>query len=467
MFEKSCLEKIEDYLWEIPKSYRKAMKVPARVYATEGMIDDIVGDESLNQLVNVAQLPGIVGSALAMPDVHEGYGFPVGGVAAFDVNGGIISPGGIGYDINCGVRLLKSNLFFDDIKEKLKDLANQIARDVPSGVGRGGRFVLDPGEMDKVLEWGVERLVELGYASQNDLDHIESGGRLDSASAGKVSDHAKKRGRDQCGTLGAGNHFIEVGRADEIFEKDEASKLGIYKDQICVFIHTGSRGLGHQIATDYIKKMLKAADKYGIKLPDRELACAPYFSREGQDYWAAMCAGANFAWSNRQMITYYIREAWQRILGGENDLSIVYDVAHNIAKVEEHNVNGKKKKVVVHRKGATRAFENQPVIIPGTMGTSSFLLVGQKGSMDKTFGSSCHGAGRTMSRTRAKKTIDYNQLRKMLDERGIIIKAGSKKGLLEEAPAAYKDVDDVVNVVHQAGIAKKVVRFRPVVVVKG
>jgi len=467
MFDKERLVKISENIWEVPKTYRKAMKVPARIYASEAMIDDIINDESIDQLVNVAQLPGIVGYAMAMPDVHEGYGFPVGGVAAFDTKEGIISPGGIGYDINCGVRLLRSSVLFDDVKDKLEDLAHELSRNIPSGVGRGGKLTLAPAELDDLLSRGVDWMIDNGYGYDSDKQNIESGGCLPDANPAKVSEQAKKRGRDQVGTLGAGNHFLEVGRVDEIFDESEAKKQTIEAGQLMVFIHTGSRGLGHQIATDYIKVMLKASEKYKIKLPDRELACAPFQSKEGQDYWQAMCAGANFAWSNRQMLTYLTREAWKRMLGQDKELEIVYDVAHNIAKVEEHVYDGKKWEVVVHRKGATRAFPGQPVIIPGSMGTSSFLLVGDDDSMKQTFGSSCHGAGRMMSRTKARKTLDYNKLRQSLKDLGIIIKAGSAKGILEEAPEAYKDVDNVVNVVDEAGIARKVARIKPVIVVKG
>ncbi|OGY99130.1 MAG: RNA-splicing ligase RtcB [Candidatus Liptonbacteria bacterium RIFCSPHIGHO2_12_FULL_60_13] len=469
MLTKDDLIKVHDWLWEIPTSYRADMRVPARVYASEKMLEEIFRDRSLEQLVNVTTLPGIEKYALAMPDAHEGYGFPVGGVAAFDPeDGGIISPGGIGYDINCGVRLLRSERTLKDITPELEDLAHALYREIPSGVGKGGRLNLKGSDLDRVLEGGAARMVEMGYGESADLLQSESEGRLPDADASLVSEAAKARGKDQLGTMGAGNHFVEVGVVDEIFDAAEAARLGLKEGQITVLIHTGSRGLGHQIATDYIRLMMQAMPKYGITLPDRELACAPFSSPEGQDYWRAMSAGANFAWANRQLITWEVRKAWNDVLGREpGELAMVYDVAHNIAKIEEYSVNGGKQKLVVHRKGATRSFPGQPVLIPGSMGTASYLLVGQEGAMRESFGSSCHGAGRRMSRTEAKRKVRGDALKEELKARGIAIAAGSLSGLAEEAPQAYKDVEEVVSVVHGAGIAKKVARLRPVAVVKG
>lgn len=463
------LTKIHDWLWEVPKDFRPDMKVPARVYASEKMLDEVFRDRSLEQLVNVATLPGIQKYALAMPDIHEGYGFPVGGVAAFDAESGIISPGGIGYDINCGVRLLRSEKTFSEIQPHLEELGRTIYATVPSGVGKGGRLVLKGRELDEVLEGGARRVVEMGYGEAEDLKHLESEGVLENADASLVSEVAKSRGRDQLGTMGAGNHFVEAEAVETVFDEEESKRLGVFKDQVVILIHTGSRGLGHQIATDYIRTMMKAMPKYGISLPDRELACAPFNSPEGQNYFHAMAAGANFAWANRQLITWEVRKAWENVLGKEGgELEIIYDVAHNIAKLEKYILNdGKEHELVIHRKGATRSFPGQPVLIPGSMGTGSYLLVGQEAAMKESFGSTCHGAGRRMSRTQAKREIHGQELKQKLNERGIVINAGSLFGLAEEAPTAYKDVDEVVEVVHQAGIARKVARFRPLAVIKG
>ncbi len=435
------------------------MRVPARVYASEKMLEEILGDRSLEQLINVATLPGIQNYALAMPDIHEGYGFPIGGVAAFSQKEGVISPGGIGYDINCGVRLLRSNKTFNEVKNYLPQLAQTLYREVPSGVGKGGRLKLKGEALDRVLEHGAQEVVGQGYGKEEDLKQQESEGRIEIAEANLVSERAKSRGHDQLGTMGAGNHFVEVEVVENIFSEEEAKRLGLSKDQITILIHCGSRGLGHQIATDYIQTMVRAMPKYGIVLPDRELACAPFESKEGQNYFRAMSAGANFAWANRQLITWEVRNAWQDVFSEGEDLEIVYDVSHNIAKIEND--------LVVHRKGATRSFPGQPVLIPGSMGTGSYVLVGLEGAMEQSFGSSCHGAGRRMSRSKAKRTIRGSELKDQLEARGIAISAGSMSGLAEEAPEAYKNVDEVVEVVHQAGIAKKVARLRPVAVVKG
>ncbi len=465
---KKNLIKITDWLWEIPKSFRKDLRVPARIFTTEKMLEATLNDKSLEQLINVATLPGIQQEALVMPDVHEGYGFPIGGVAAFALENGIISPGGIGYDINCGVRLLRSNLTLGEIKPHLADLTQAINQAVPSGVGRGGKLKLNDQELDLVLEKGAVHLVAKGYGEPADLEHLESGGCLPDAKAELVSQHAKDRGRDQLGTLGAGNHFIEISRVAEIFDEKEAQRLNLFPEQIVILIHTGSRGLGHQIATDYIRLMLKVLPKYKISLPDRELVCAPFNSSEGQQYFSAMAAGANFAWANRQLITAAIRQAWQKSLGlAAGPLEIVYDVAHNIAKIEEHFLNGQKKKLIVHRKGATRSFPNQPVIIPGSMGTASYVLVGQEKALKESFGSTCHGAGRALSRHQAQKTVRGAEIKQKLNKQGIIIEAGSLSGLAEEAPQAYKNIDEVVEVVHQAGLAKKVAMLKPLAVIKG
>jgi len=456
------LEKIHDYLWEIPRT--GAMRVPARVYASEAMLDSILRDRSLEQLVNVATLPGIRKYAIAMPDVHEGYGFPIGGVAAIDARDGVISPGGIGYDINCGVRLLRSRKSFADVETAVAArLAHSIAREVPSGVGRGGSVKLKGKDLDLILRDGAKRAVEMGFGEEEDLRHIESGGRLDGADPDLISPSARERGHDQLGTLGSGNHFIEIDRVDMIFDEEEAARLGIVHDGIVVQIHTGSRGLGHQVATDSLRVMTKTMAAHHITVPDRELACAPLRSPEGRDYLHAMSAAANFAFANRQLITAHIRRAWLHEFP-DDPLAIVYDVAHNVAKVERYPDVGE---VVVHRKGATRAFPGQPVLIPGSMGTASYLLTGSEAAMQQSFGSSCHGAGRMMSRTKARHEIDAGELRARLRAQGIIAEAGSSKGLVEEAPEAYKDIDQVIDVVANAGIAKKVARFRPVAVIKG
>ena len=468
--------KISDYLWEIPKSFSPDMKVPARIYADAKMLEETFKDRSLEQLVNVAALPGIQKYALAMPDIHEGYGFPIGGVAATAVTDGVISPGGVGYDINCGVRLLASEFSYNEIRPQLESLANQIQRDVPSGLGRGGRMKLNNSELDQILNKGMKRLLESGYAEPADLEYCEAEGSLSQAQAEDVSSKAKSRGRDQIGTLGSGNHFLEIQKVGEIFDEKTAEVFGLFKDRIAIMIHTGSRGLGHQVATDYIQLMMRSMPKYNIQLPDRELACVPSTSAEGQKYFRAMSAAANFAWSNRQLITHLIRQAWERILGQTaGKLSVIYDIAHNIAKVEEYDGI----KVCVHRKGATRAFgpshpeipqkyraTGQPVLIPGSMGTASYVLAGTK-QAEETFYSACHGAGRTMSRHAALRQIRGPELKQELEKKGVIIKAASIKDLAEEAPFAYKNVDNVVSVVHYAGIAKKVARLIPLAVIKG
>ncbi len=477
---KSILKKITPYLWEVPQNVRQDMRVPARIYATERMLDVVFNDKTLTQLINVATLPGIVGTALAMPDAHEGYGFPIGGVAATSWPNGAISPGGIGYDINCGVRLLRSHVKLADVQDKLEKLSQRIYQTVPSGLGAGGAIKLSAIELDAILRQGVGWMVKQGYASDSDMRCIESNGVLNIANPDKVSEQAKKRGYDQLGTLGSGNHFIEIDVVEDVYDEEVANAFGLWKDQVVILIHTGSRGLGHQVATDYIRIMMNAMERYGITLPDRELACVPFSSPEGSDYFAAMAAAANYAWANRQMITHLVRQAWDKEFGGESPLSLVYDVAHNIAKIEKHIIAGKKQKVIVHRKGATRAFGEgnlelpeeyrhvgQPVLIPGSMGTASYVLVGTESGMQQSFSSCCHGAGRRMSRIAAKREIHGRQLKENLQNAGIIVQAGSYSDLAEEAPSAYKDVDDVVNVVDCAGIARKVVKLRPRAVIKG
>ncbi|MDW8012380.1 MAG: RtcB family protein [Bacteroidota bacterium] len=480
MVRKEQLRRIGEVVWEVPPTVRSDMRVPAHVYASEELLGQILQDRSLEQLINVATLPGIQSAAIVMPDAHEGYGFPIGGIAAMELDGGVISPGGIGYDINCGVRLLVSELSRSEVEPRLEQLAKELYKAIPSGVGRGGRFKLSLRELDRVLEQGVRWALAQGYAEEEDLEAIESRGSLSEADADAVSKDAKERGRDQLGTMGAGNHFVEVDYVDTLYDEGIARVLGLWRHQVVILIHTGSRGLGHQVATDYIRVMLSALSRYGLHLPDRELACAPFRSPEGQRYFSAMCAAANFAWTNRQLITWEVRQVWRELFGTAGRLRVLYDVAHNIAKIEEHIVGTDRKRVLVHRKGATRAFPpghpetpaayrsvGQPVLIPGSMGTASYVLVGAPGSMEHTFGSTCHGAGRQMSRHAAKRQVNAEELRHELRKRGIVVQAGSVRGLVEEAPVAYKDVDAVVRVVHEAGIARMVARLRPIAVVKG
>ncbi|MBU0531457.1 MAG: RtcB family protein [Candidatus Uhrbacteria bacterium] len=479
MFTLKDLKPVSDYIFEIPKSYREDMRVPARVFISRTMLEDILDERSLDQLVNVATLPGIERYALAMPDIHQGYGFPIGGVAAFRVSDGVISPGGVGYDINCGVRMLASNLQRSDLDEKqILKMANQMQRDVPSGVGRGGEIKLSDQDLEDILNRGAKWALERGMALEADLEMTEEQGSHQDARAEVVSERAKNRGRDQLGTLGAGNHFLEMQEVTDIFDETIACAYGLQLGQITVMIHCGSRGLGHQNCTDYVRKMNQAMPEHNIKIPDRELSCVPFRSSAGQRYYASMAASANFAWTNRQVIAHLVRGAWQHALGKgkSSELRQIYDVAHNMAKVEQHG----RKKFVVHRKGATRAFGpgskeipaayqsvGQPVLIPGSMGTASYLLAGTEVAMQETFGSCCHGAGRAMSRHRAKKTLDYNKIKKELEERGIVIRAGSAREFLEEAPAAYKDIDEVIEVVKRSGISKTVARMRPLAVIKG
>ncbi|PIQ92978.1 MAG: RNA-splicing ligase RtcB [Parcubacteria group bacterium CG11_big_fil_rev_8_21_14_0_20_39_14] len=477
--QKKDFQKINDYLWEIPRSFRSDMRVPARIYVSENLLKDVFRDKSLEQLVNTTTLPGIVKYALSMPDTHEGYGFCIGGVAATKFPDGVISPGGIGFDQNCGVRLLKSEYTENEIKPHLEKLADEIQKEVPSGLGKGRQIKLSIGQINKILEGGVPKLVEQGYGEKEDIENCEERGKMEEADASCVSERAKNRGTDQVGTLGSGNHFCELQKVEEIFDEEAAKVFGLFKEQIVVMIHTGSRGLGHQNCTDYLKTVMGAMPKYGIKLPDRELACVPFNSPEGQRFFKAMCAACNYAWSNRHMIAHYIRKAWKSVLGEKENLKLLYDVAHNIAKIEEHEVDGQKIKLCVHRKGATRAFPpglaeipeiyrsvGQPVLIPGSMGTASYVLSGTEKSKE-AWHTVCHGAGRTMSRHAAMRRISGEAVVRNLASQGIIVKCRSLKGIAEEAPLAYKNIDDVVEVVHKAGLSKIVARLFPLAVIKG
>jgi tRNA-splicing ligase RtcB len=474
------LKKIGEHRYLIPKGFREGMTVEGLIYANEELVRQIEKDQTMMQVANVATLPGLVGRSLAMPDAHQGYGFAIGGVAAADIETGVVSAGGVGFDINCGVRLLASDMSLDELKPKLDALLNQMFRDIPCGTGKKGVIgALSFDDLDRVLKNGAHWAVEKGYGTAADLEHIEETGRLPNADPAAVSDRAKQRGKDQLGTLGSGNHFAEVQYVVEVFDGEAAKAFGLWPHQAVVMIHSGSRGLGHQVCTDYLEVMQSAMKKYNIQIVDRQLACVPIKSPEGQNYLKAMAAAANFAFANRQMMTHWTREAFQRVLGRGN-LKVVYDVCHNIAKEEVHLVDGKLRKVLVHRKGATRAFPKhrpelpkdyyevgQPVLIPGSMGTCSYVLVGTERAMEETFGSSCHGAGRAMSRHAAKKNITAEQLIKELKDKGIHVRGASKSGLTEEKPDAYKDVSQVVEVVHNAGIAKKVAKLVPVGVIKG
>jgi tRNA-splicing ligase RtcB len=477
------LIQISETEWEIPTYIRNDMRVPVRLFVTRELLEQILNDKSLEQAINAATLPGLVGSVIVMPDMHQGYGFPIGGVAATEYPHGVISPGAIGYDINCGVRLLASSIEFESARGEMDTLANLLDKYCPSGVGKEGAIKLSVKEMDHVLRDGSRWALKNGYATEADLARTEETGSLEGADPSQVSERAKSRGREQIGSLGAGNHFIEVDVVNEIFNEEAAYAMGLYKGCLTVQIHCGSRGLGHQVCTDYVQEFQDAVRKYGIVLPDRELVCAPMDSPEGQAYMGAMRAAANFAFANRQMLAHSARRAFEETFAPKTrnwHLHQVYDIAHNMGKIEMHDVDGKQVKVCVHRKGATRAFGpgssglppeykkiGQPVIIPGSMGTASWVLVGTEGSMTRSFGSSCHGAGRIMSRSKAKKEVRGDVLIKELEGRGIKVRAGSLPGLAEEAPSAYKDVDMVVETVSAAGIAKKVARLQPVAVIKG
>ena len=483
MINLSDLIKISDYEWEIPTSLRKDMRVPVRIFATRRLLEAVADDKSLEQAANAATLPGLVGHVTVMPDMHQGYGFPIGGVAATRYPDGVISPGAIGYDINCGVRLLGSQIEFEAARPLLSDLATALNRHCPSGVGGKGSLRMSEAELDSVCREGARWAKKQGFASEADLRRTEEGGVLDGADPDMVSKRAKERGRPQLGTLGAGNHFIEVDLVEQIFDLQAAQAMGLAEGLLAVQIHCGSRGFGHQICSDYVREFQGAVRRYGIQLPDRELVCAPLDSPEGQAYLGAMRCAANYAFANRQVLAHHAREAFEEVLAGKLphfQLHQVYDITHNMGKIETHQVDGKPVKVCVHRKGATRAFGpgspglpaeyqviGQPVLVPGSMGTASWVLVGTEASMARSFGSSCHGAGRVMSRSQAKKQVWGQDLQAELESEGIHIRAGSLRGLAEEAPQAYKDVDSVVGTVTGAGIARKVARLRPVAVIKG
>jgi len=478
------LEKIDDYRWRIPKSYKGGMRVPGIIYADEKLLKDIRQDKAMEQVANVAFLPGIVNASLAMPDIHWGYGFPIGGVAATDPeNQGVISPGGVGFDINCGVRMLKTDFQYDEIKDKIKDLVYVLFSDVPSGLGSKGDIRVSAKEEREILVKGSGWAVAKGYGTQEDLECTEENGAIQGADPDSVSGRAYERGKAQSGTLGSGNHFLEIQVIDQLYDRDLCDEFGLTLGQITIMIHSGSRGFGYQVCDDYTRSMVHCLQKYNINVPDRQLACAPVNSPEGKAYLGAMKCAANYAWANRQCLMYLTRQVFEKVFGmswQKMGMDLIYDVAHNIAKIEEHTVNGKEKVLCVHRKGATRAFgpghpalpdrykkTGQPVIIPGDMGRNSYLLVGTQKAMDETFGSTAHGAGRLKSRTAAARSINVNQLLKELEAKGIFVKASGHDTIAEEAPAAYKDINEVVDVVHNAGISKRVCRMRPLGVIKG
>jgi tRNA-splicing ligase RtcB (3'-phosphate/5'-hydroxy nucleic acid ligase) len=479
----NTFQKISDFEWEIPPDFRTDMRVPVRVFASQSLLEDAFKDKSIEQAVNASTLPGLLEAVMVMPDMHQGYGFPIGGVAATDLEQGVISPGGIGYDINCGVRLMASQITFEEAQHWLPDLASALNQYCPSGVGVDSELKLSKADLADACISGSRWARSKGYATAEDIDRTEDQGCLAGADPEKVSQRAMERGRSQLGTLGGGNHFIEVDLITEIFDEAAARVMGLFRGELAVQIHTGSRGFGHQICTDYVRRLQNAVTKYGITLPDKQLVCAPIPSEEGQDYLAAMRCGANYAFLNRQLLADKVRYAFERVLAGKVDtwhLQQVYDIAHNIGKFEDHLIQGKKTTVCVHRKGATRAFGpgsdglpseysgiGQPVLVPGSMGTGSWVLIGTHASMLRSFGSSCHGAGRVMSRAQAKREVWGQDLLQQLEEQGIEIRAGSLPGLAEEAPKAYKDVNRVVESVVGAGIAKKVALLRPLVVIKG
>jgi len=477
------LEKIDEYRYRIPISYRPGMRVPGLIFANEKLLKDILNDKAMEQVANVAFLPGIVRNSMAMPDMHWGYGFPIGGVAATDpTEGGVVSPGGVGFDINCGVRFTRTNFSESEIRPILRELVKTFYHYVPSGLGSKSDLHINANDLKQVGRQGAKWAVNKGFGTEADLESTEDNGTIQGADPEAVSDRAMQRGREQIGTLGSGNHFLELQVVDEIFDPKIAKELGLFQGQVSFMIHCGSRGFGYQICDDYCKEMPKYLGKFGITLPDRQLACAPVNSIEGQTYLSAMRCGANFAWANRQYILHRARQAFEKIFKKtwvSMGINLIYDVAHNIAKMERHMVNAKEKELCVHRKGATRAFPpghpelpqryqkiGQPVIIPGDMGRNSYLLIGVEGARE-TFYSCCHGAGRVMSRSKAQKIFDYQTLLQDLESRGIVIMANSKATVVEEAPGVYKDVTDVVDVVHNAGLARKVCRMRPIGVVKG
>jgi len=480
MIYKEQIRKVDDYRWLIPGHIRHGTHTDALIYASEALLDSILKDLSLEQAINVACLPGIVGRSLAMPDIHQGYGFPIGGVAAMDFEHGVVSPGGVGFDINCGVRLLGCSLTQSDVRPRLRELVDQVFHDVPCGVGGHGDVKLKGGDLDQLLAKGAPWMVANGYGTGEDARFAESGGAIREADPALVSQRAKQRGQGQVGTLGSGNHFLEIQFVQQIFDDTAAEALGLRVGQIVVLIHTGSRGLGHQVCTDFVAQMNTAMRKYNLEVPDRQLACVPIQSPEGQAYLGAMNAAANFAWANRQGITHFTRKAIQKVFGGDTAVRVIYDVSHNIAKRESYVVDREERDVLVHRKGATRAFPaghaeipdryrhvGQPVLIPGSMGTASYVLVGAEGAMRESFGSVCHGAGRMLSRTAAKKGRNVESVRQALEDQGILVRSETRNGILEEVPEAYKDIDAVIDVVHNAGLARKVARLRPMGVIKG
>lgn len=478
------LEQIEECCWRIPPTYKAGMRVEGRIFADHRLLEQIRSDQAPEQVANVAFLPGIQMASLAMPDIHWGYGFCIGGVCATDPEeGGVISPGGVGYDINCGVRLIRTNLGRTELQDRLKPLIDHLARRIPAGVGEGGPYLFGTKELRRLLAEGVQYLSQQGKATPSDLEHCEAGGCLPDADPDAVSDRALERGRDQCGTLGSGNHFLEVQVVEEVFDEEAARQMGLEAGQLCVMIHSGSRGLGYQVCDDALRELRNVPEKYGFKLPDRQLVCAPVESPEGRRYLGAMRAAANYAWANRQLLMWQTREAFAEFFGQPWEtlgMQLVYDVAHNIAKLETHTIDGQPRRVCVHRKGATRAFPaghpevpkryrtiGQPVLIPGDMGRASWVLTGQPASMEKAFGTTCHGAGRVLSRTAAIAHAKGRRIDQELAQQGIIARAKSWKGLAEEQPAAYKDVSVVVDIVHRAGLARKVARLRPLGVIKG
>jgi len=483
MVQKKDFQQVDKYIWELPEDFRDDMRVPARLFGDAELFEAAFRDRTVEQLINTTTLPGIVKHAMAMPDFHQGYGFPIGGVAAMRRDSGVISPGGVGYDINCGLRLLGTHLEQGEVTPYLQDLTATLYQTCPSGVGGKGRERVSERELDELVTQGGRWALKRGLARQEDLAHTEEQGCLAGADPSQVSARAKERGRPQVGSLGAGNHFLEIDVVEEIYDPEVAEPFRLWEGQIAVQIHCGSRGFGHQVCDDYVKQLQPAVRKYNLQLPDRELVCAPIDSPEGRAYYGAMACAVNYAFVNRQVLVMGVREAFERVLSGkvkDFDLFQVYDVAHNIAKFEEHEVDGRRMKLCVHRKGATRAFGpgyeglpgdyrnvGQPVLVPGSMGTASYVLVGTQTAMTLTFGSSCHGAGRVMSRTKARKQVHGSELRKDLERQGIVVRAGSMRGLAEEAPAAYKDVSRVVEVVHGLGIARKVARLRPLAVIKG
>lgn len=480
------IDRISDFCYRIEKNEKEDMKVPVTIYANERLLSDMVADRTLDQAVNVTTLPGVQKHIAVLPDGHEGYGFPVGGVAAMDLEEGVISPGGVGYDINCGVRLIRTDLTENDVKGVIDSLVNELFRAIPSGVGSEGSLSLSKSQLDELVVQGVHWAIDRGYGYEHDANVCEEEGNMEGANPSKVSDTARKRGSQQLGSLGSGNHFLEVQKVDQIYDNKAAKAMGIEEEgQITILIHCGSRGFGHQICTDYLRVSENALRKYSISLPDRELACVPNNSKEGEDYRAAMNSALNFAWTNRQMITHWVRMAFRKVFSLTDqqveNMKLVYDVAHNIAKVEMHRIEGEgMRQVVVHRKGATRAFPKgmnelpriyrelgQPVMLPGSMGTASWILLGNRNSMDLSFGSTAHGAGRVMSRSAAKRAYTLEKVKDILRKQGVYVRTLTREGMVEEVPQAYKDVDMVAEVSHNLGIATKVARLIPLGVIKG